>query len=850
MRITTRSGKKEEIDLNKITERIKKMTDIINSDILDPVKVSLKVLSNIKEGIKTSELDEMTAQICINWSLEHPDWGVLGSRLIVDNHKKNISISFTETINLLYNNLDSRGYRSPLISDNLYYIVSNNNKIIEDMIKPDRDFLIDFFGFKTLERSYLLKINDKIVETPQYMWMRVSLGIWGNNLEKVKRTYDLMSQKYFTHATPTLFNMGTPYPASISCFLIGTNDSLNGIYKTITDCAKISKWSGGIGVHISNIRSNGSVIRKTGGKADGILPMLKVFNETARHINQGGKRLGSFAIYLEPWHADIFSFLDAKKNHGNDNERARDLFYALWIPDLFMERVLKNEDWCLMCPDESPGLQDCYGKEFEDLYNKYEKMGNYREKLPARKVWSKILISQIETGMPYMLYKDSINRKNNQENKGIIKSSNLCAEIVEYSDKDNTACCNLASISLQSFLKDQIIDGSMIDFYGKDDCMSCCAVKSILKEKSIDNYNYIDLNDYNTRNEFYSKNKVKTVPQIFFNGEKIGGFEDFVKFIRPTFDYVKLREVVHQVVENLDKIIDINYYPIPETIKSNSELRPIGIGVQGLADVFAQMYLPFTSDESKKINERIFERIQFFSTEKSIELAKEKGRYPLYEGSPISKGKFQHNLWGFDDPNDDWELLRNKIKKYGIRNSLLTALMPTASTSQILGNNESFEAFTSNMYVRRTLAGEFIVINKYLIKLLNHMGIYNKNMKYTIMHFRGNIKDINKIPNFVKELFKTSWNMKNKDLIDMSADRGKYVDQSQSFNIFIEDPNENILSKIHLYGWKSGLKTGLYYLRSKPSTSSQTFTIDPDLEMKIIEENKENKEKECLMCSS
>jgi len=849
MRIITRSGKEEEINLNKITNRIKKQTDIIGSSVLDPVKVALKVVSSIKEGITTSELDEMTAQICMNWSLDHPDWGILGSRLIVDNHKKNVTTSFSFSIKLLYNHKDIHNVHSPLISQDIYNIVLNNITIIEDIIVTDRDYLIDFFGFKTLERAYLLKTNGYIVETPQYMWLRVSLGIWGNNFNKVKKTYDLMSQKYFTHATPTLFNMGTRFPASISCFLLGTEDSLEGIYKTITDCAKISKWAGGIGVHISNIRSNGSYIRKTGGKADGILPMLKVYNETARHINQSGKRLGSFAMYLEPWHSDIFAFLDAKKNHGNDLERARDLFYALWIPDLFMNRVLNDEDWCLMCPDECPGLQDCYGKEFEELYKMYESKGIYKEKLPARKIWSKILICQMETGMPYMLYKDSVNRKSNQSNKGVIKSSNLCAEITEYSDKDFTACCNLASLNLQAFLEEKKLDDNCITVYGKDGCVSCSAVKSILNEKKVD-YKYIDLNNDKIRQDFYETFNVHTVPQVFYGSNRIGGFEKLVKLIRPTFNYNKLREVVHQVVENLDRIIDINHYPTPEAYNSNMELRPIGLGVQGLADVFARMYLPFTYDEAKLLNRKIFERIQFFATEKSLELAKEKGSYKLFKDSPISKGNFQHNLWGYDDPSDDWDILRKEIKKHGIRNSLLTSLMPTASTSQILGNNESFEAFTSNMYVRRTLAGEFIVINKYLLKLLNQMGIYDKDMKYTIMHFRGNINPIQKIPTFVKELFKTSWNMKVKDLIDMSADRGRYVDQSQSFNIFVENPDESLLSKIHIYGWKAGLKTGLYYLRTKPATSSQTFTIDPDLEKKIIMENSGNEEQECLMCSS
>jgi len=716
-----------------------------------------------------------------------------------------------------------------------------------------------------MERSYLMRTNGKIVETPQYLWMRVALGMWEDDFEKVKNTYDLISQKYFTHATPTLFHMGSSRSQLVSCFLLGTDDSLEGIFKTITDCAKISKWAGGIGVHISNIRANDSYIRKTGGYADGILPMMRVYNETARYINQSGKRLGSFAIYLEPWHADIFAFLDAKKNHGNDLERARDLFYALWIPDLFMKRVKENGKWSLMCPDECPGLNDVYGEDFESLYQDYESKGIFREQIDARKLWSAILVTQMETGMPYMCYKDSVNRKSNQMNKGVIKSSNLCSEIVQYSDKDNTACCNLASINLQNFLRPKPLP-ERITVYGKSECPSCKIVKDMLHERGKE-FEYVDLDDDDLRQMFYKKYDVNTVPQVFVHElepesgnmieKRIGGFELFLDLVRPDFDMAMLRHVVHTAVENLDRVIDLNYYPTKEGEHSNMELRPIGLGVQGLADTFARMFLPFCSDEAKQFNRAIFEHIQMFAVEKSIELAKEKGKYELFDGSPVSKGLFQHNLWNLEqglDPYEgesiEWKALRDAVKEHGIRNSLLTALMPTASTGQILGSNAAMEPFTSNMYVRRTLAGEFIVINPYLLKMLHQMGLYDDEMKYTIMHFRGNIESISRIPKFVKELFKTAWKMKTRDLIDMSADRGRFVDQSQSFNLFVEDPDESLLTKIHFYGWKQGLKTGQYYLHSKPATNSQTFTIDPDLERKIIMENSGEEDKECLMCSS
>jgi ribonucleoside-diphosphate reductase alpha chain len=1217
MRILKRSGIFEELRLDKITERIQSqinLLDLRDAKVLDAVKIAMKVCESIKDGITSSELDEITAQICMNYSLDHPDWADLGARIIVDNHRKNVRAkgvsNFCDAMKKLYEHEDIHGESAPLISDDLYEIIIEHWEEINSIIVPERDYLFDYFGFKTLERSYLMKTGTSVVETPQYMWMRVALGIWEDDFVRVKNTYDLMSKKYFTHATPTLFHSGTPHGQFVSCFLLGTEDSVDDIYKTITDCARISKWAGGIGVHISNVRSNGSYIRKTGGCTDGILPMLKVYNETARYINQGGgKRNGSFAMYLEPWHADIFAFLDAKSNHGNDLDRARDLFYALWVPDLFMKRVQEDGVWSLMCPDVCPGLNDKFGDDFEELYEEYELEGQFKEQISARKLWSKILVSQMETGMPYMCYKDHVNKKNNQSNRGIIRSSNLCvapetriltsngyetiselkdqkvdvwngnrwsettvrqtgtnqellkvklsngtslyctkyhkfyiesgcqpsqyskpiiveaqqlesgmklikhelpiinnehaidfphaythgffcsdgtyqynrygshvkmpkialygekkelitflevrsssfketangtiniliphtvpekflvpingyslrskiewlsgvldgdgsvaingtneslqissihkrylidimlmlqtlgihskvtknhdsrtqmmpdgnggmreynckelhrllissintqkllnfglncrrlqitvrspqrdsmqfvevvsvtddgrkdntycfteslegkgmfegallgncAEINQYSDADNTACCNLASINLQKFLKERDISGFNITVYGKTDCPSCKIVKSMLDDKiGAGSYEYVNLDDDDLRMAFYDSYDINTVPQIFVNNRQIGGFEKFVDFIRPDFDIELLRHVVHTAVENLDKIIDINAYPTPEAEKSNMEMRPIGLGVQGLADTCARMFIPFCSDEAKSLNKKIFEYIQLFATERSIELSKERGgidgggSYEYFKGSSISKGIFQHNLWdiaegkhteddvfNYEDPSPEWETLRQNVKKHGIRNSLLTSLMPTASTGQILGSNASFEPFTTNMYVRRTLAGEFIVINKYLLKMLHQMGLYDTEMKYTIMHFRGNVETISRVPKFIKELFKTAWGMKVKDLIDMSADRGRFIDQSQSFNIWVEEPNEQLLTKIHFYGWKQGLKTGQYYLHSKPATTSQTFTIDPDLERKIVEENSNNgEETECLMCSS
>ena len=716
------------------------------------------------------------------------------------------------------------------------------------MIDYTRDYLLDFFGFKTLERAYLLRLGKtkKIIERPQHMWMRVALGIHGSNLEKVKETYDYLSLGFFTHATPTLFHAGTPRPQMSSCYLLGTKDSVEGIYKTIADCAQISKWAGGIGVHISDIRVKNSYIRKTGGRSNGIIPMLKVYNDTARFINQSGKRNGSFAMYLEPWHADIFDFLNAKKPHGVEEERARDLFYALWIPDLFMKRVKENGIWSLMCPDTCPGLSDVYGNKFDSLYKKYEKEKKYIQQIPAQKLWKHIIESQIETGTPYMLYKDACNQKSNQKNLGTIKSSNLCAEIIEYSNNKETAVCNLASIALPKFLKyDNTLDNTDIIMYTKSNCNFCKYAKNLLLFKyNIKNYKEIILDNETERKKFYKDlgkdydTYINTMPQIIKNGVLLGGFKELIEFIRPSIDFEKLRLIAKILTVNLNNIIDRNFYPTPESKLSNLKNRPIGIGVQGFADLIQKMYLSFQDKKVKKLNRIIFETIYFGALEASLELAKKYGPYDTFKGSPLSQGKFQFDLWKENILlTCDWENLRKEIMHYGVRNSLLIALMPTASTAQILGNNESFEPYTSNLYTRRTLAGEFTIINKHLLDDLIMFDLWNNDMKEKIMIQRGSIQNISEIPKFLKNIYKTSWELSQKLMIELSADRGQFIDQSQSFNVFVNNIDYTLLSKIHFYGWKKGLKTGTYYIRSKAAINSQRFTIDPKKEM------------ECEMCS-
>ena len=767
MKVIKRNGESAEVRFDQITDRIKYLASNNtwgeNIDIDAPL-IAQKICSSIYNGISTSELDEYTASVCANMSLENLDNEILSSRISINNHQKNTSLYYSDIVKKLSS--------KKLISQEIQNIVDGNKHIIDKIIVPERDYLISYFGFKTLQKAgYLLKVDNKIVERPQHLFLRVALGIHGDNLDMVRQTYNSLSLKYYTHATPTLFNAGTQYPQMSSCFLIGTEDSVQGIYKTISDVALISKWAGGVGIHISNIRAKNSYISKTGGNSDGIMPMLKVYNDTARYINQSGKRNGSFAMYLEPWHADIFTFLDAKKNNGAEEMRARDLFYALWIPDLFMKRVSNQGVWSLMCPNECPGLTDLHSEEFEKLYEKYENEGKYRKQINALDLFNAIINSQIETGTPYMLYKDSINKKSNQMNIGIIKSSNLCCEITEFSDKNETAVCNLASLCLPMYVKNGIVD------------------------------------------------------------------------------YELLGSKVEELVYNLNKIIDRNHYPTQESKLSNLKHRPIGIGVQGLADLFIILNIPFTSKEAREINKYIFETIYYYALKKSNELAQIEGPYETFNGSPTSKGILQFDMWNVTPEKysqNEWNILKENIKLYGIRNSLLVAPMPTASTAQIMGNNESFEPYTSNIYTRRVLAGEFTVINKYLVSKLKEEGLFTKETLDNIIYHRGSVK-YTQLSQTVKEIFKTAWEMSQKILIQMSAERAPYICQSQSLNLFIEKADPKIISSCHLFTWKSGLKTGSYYIRTKPITNSQSFTLDPITEKKLKEQADAQ---ECTMCSA
>ncbi len=754
MYVVKRDGRKEPMMFDKITARVRKLCYGLN-DLVDPVKVAMRVIEGLYDGVTTSELDNLAAEIAATLTTAHPDYAKLAARISVSNLHKNTKKSFYETMKDLYEYVNPRtGKKAPLLSDEVFKVISENADKLDSTIIYNRDFGYDYFGFKTLERSYLLKLNGKIAERPQHMLMRVAVGIHLNDLESAIETYELMSKKYFTHATPTLFNSGTPKPQMSSCFLLAMkDDSIDGIYDTLKQTAKISQSAGGIGLSIHNVRATGSYIAGTNGTSNGIVPMLQVFNDTARYVDQGGgKRKGSFAIYVEPWHADIFDFLDLKKNHGKEEMRARDLFYAMWVPDLFMKRVEADAEWTLMCPNECPGLFTNHSEEFETLYSGYEAAGKGRKTIRARELWEKILESQIETGTPYMLYKDAANRKSNQKNLGTIRSSNLCTEILEYTSPDEVAVCNLASIALPMFIK---------------------------------------------------------------NGE---------------FDHTELFKVTKRVTKNLNKVIDRNYYPVEEARNSNIRHRPIGLGVQGLADAFIMLRLPFTSDEAKQLNQDIFETLYYGAVTASMEQAKEEGAYSTYEGSPISQGQFQHNLWGIEDDELsgrwDWDKLRKKIEKHGVRNSLLVAPMPTASTSQILGNNECFEPYTSNIYTRRVLSGEFIVVNKHLLEDLVKLGLWNENLKQELMRANGSIQHIDNIPEDIKELYKTVWELSMKDIIDMSRQRGYFIDQSQSLNLFMENANYGKLTSMHFYAWKSGLKTGMYYLRTKAAVDAIKFTLD------------------------
>ena len=793
MFVVKRDGRKEPVLFDKITARIRKMNYGLN-EMVDPVKVAMRVIEGIYDGVTTSELDNLASEIAASMTATHPDYAKLAARISVSNLHKSTKKIFSEVIQDLHSYINPRtNENAPMIADDVYEIIMKNADKLNSTIIYSRDFSYDYFGFKTLERSYLLKINGKIAERPQHMLMRVSIGIHKEDIDAAIETYELMSKLFFTHATPTLFNSGTPKPQMSSCFLVQMKeDSIDGIYETLKTTAKISQSAGGIGISIHNVRATGSYIGGTNGTSNGIIPMLQVFNNTARYVDQGGgKRKGAFAVYLEPWHADIFEFLDLKKNTGKEELRARDLFYALWIPDLFMKRVEADEHWTLMCPNECPGLFDSYGEAFEQKYKDYESKGKGRRTIKARDLWEKILEAQIETGNPYMLYKDSVNRKSNHQNLGVIRSSNLCTEIMEYTSHDEVAVCNLASIALPKYITEKE-DGTV------------------------------------------------------------------------EFNHKKLFDVTKKIVRNLDKVIDQNYYPVEEARNSNMRHRPVGLGVQGLADTFIMLQMPFTSEEAKKLNQEIFETIYFAAVTSSVELAKEKEPYSSFVGSPMSKGVFQFNMWGLEDKDLsgrwDWTKLRKEVMEHGVRNSLLVAPMPTASTSQILGNNEAFEPYTSNIYTRRVLSGEFIVVNKHLLEDLVKLGLWNAEMKDEIIRANGSIQEIEKIPPHLKDLYKTVWEMSMKDIIDMARQRGYFIDQSQSLNLFMKDPDFAKLTSMHFYAWKSGLKTGMYYLRTKSAVNAIQFTIskkqeDEDKPMTaeelraLIQQSKDNPE-DCVMCGS
>ena len=752
MHVVKRDGRRELVQFDKITARIKKMCYSLHENV-DPVRIAMRVIEGVYDGVTTTELDNLAAEVAATNAVSHPDYAHLASRIAVSNLHKSTKKSFAETMDDLHNYVDPiTGDPASLIAEDVHEIIQANAEFLDSQIIYDRDFSYDYFGFKTFERSYLMKIKGKIAERPQHMLMRVSVGIHKDDLDAVVKTYNMLSEGWFTHATPTLFNAGTPKPQMSSCFLLTMKeDSISGIYDTLKQCAKISQSAGGIGLAMHNIRATGSYIKGTNGTSNGIVPMLRVFNDTARYVDQGGgRRKGSFAMYLEPWHADVFDFLEMRKNHGKEEQRARDLFYALWIPDLFMKRVEENGDWTLMCPNECPGLPETHSKEFEKLYTKYEKEGKGRKTIKAQELWFKILESQVETGTPYMLFKDAANAKSNQQNLGTIRSSNLCTEIIEYTSPDEIAVCNLASVALPKFVKE---DG--------------------------------------------------------------------------TYDHDKLFEISYQVTRNLNKIIDRNYYPVVEARNSNMRHRPIGIGVQGLADAFILMRLPFDSDEAQQLNKDIFETIYYAACTASKDLAIEEGMYETFKGSPASEGKLQFDLWGVQ-PSDrwEWDVLKEEIKKHGMRNSLLMAPMPTASTAQILGNNECFEPYTSNIYTRRVLSGEFIVVNKHLLRDLTKLGLWDEDMKNRLIAANGSIQNINEIPDNLKHLYRTAWEISQRSILDMAADRGAYICQSQSLNVFMENVNNSKLTSMHFHAWKKGLKTGMYYLRTKAAADAIKFTID------------------------
>lgn len=811
MKIKKRNGDFEQLSFDKIIYRLKKLCNghrdgLESLNSIDPDIVAQKVVSRIYDGVSSAELDEESARIAVGMT-ENPEYGKLASRIIISNLHKSTIECFSEVMESLYNNIDKSGKHQPILADDVINFIRENKNILNFAIDYKRDYAFDYFGFKTLERSYLLKKLDKstgkmqVVERPQHMYMRVAVGIFKGDVENILKTYDLISQHYYTHASPTLFNSGTRLSNLSSCFLLGTEDTIEGIFKNISDCAKISKVAGGIGLHVSNIRAKGSLIRGTNGPSDGIIPMIKVYNETAKYINQGSRRKGSFAIYNEPWHADILEFLDLKKNQGHDDVRARDLFYAIWMPDLFMKQVEVDGDWYLMCPDECPGLPETYGEEFEELYWRYVKEGRYKRVVKAQEVWTKILDSQIETGVPYIGYKDTVNKRCNHKNLGTIRSSNLCCEISLYSDNQNYSVCNLASVALPKYV------------------------------------------EYDEEGKSY-------------------------------FNFQKLKEVAEFIITPMNKVIDNNYYPTQECSKTNLRDRPLGIGIQGLADVYFKMKIPFESEEAKRLNKEIFETLYFGTIRGSIEEAKRHGSYESFPGSPFSQGKFQFDLAQEYNSIDlqnyisgrwNWDGLREDMKRYGIRNSMLTALMPTASTAQIMNNSECFEPIDSCIFKRRVLSGEYMIVNKYLVKELIDLGLWNKTMKDRIIANEGSIQNIDEIPDWLKQIYKTVWETSMKCVIEQAADRGVFVDQMQSMNLFMLNPNYKRLTSMHFYAWKNNLKTGMYYLRSKGSASAGKFSVDANME-KAIREKKENGERleqseeqllcsidnkeECMMCSS
>ncbi|MAR50992.1 MAG: ribonucleoside-diphosphate reductase subunit alpha [Rhodobacteraceae bacterium] len=918
--VIKRNGEKENMSFDKIARRTMLLGK--NELNINYSSLSKKIIERLYDGISTSIIDELTAQQCASLSTTHTDYGILASRILVSNHQKNTEDDYLSVVSQLYDYIDGNGKHSPLVSKKFNDFVVKNCEIINSWFDYSRDYLIDYFGFKTLERAYLMRTNKIMVERPQHMWMRVAIAIWMDSPDwkiKIKETYDLMSKKYFTHATPTLFNAGTKRQQMSSCYLLAMeDDSIQGIFNTLTDCAKISKWAGGIGLHIHNVRAKGTQIRGTNGTSNGIVPMLRCFNSTARYVDQGGgKRAGSFAVYIEPWHGDIESFLDMKKNHGDEDQRARDLFYALWIPDLFMERVKNDKKWTLMCPDKSPGLSDVYGENFKKLYEQYEDEGRGISVVKARDIWYKILDSQIETGTPYMLYKNACNMKSNQQNLGTIKSSNLCTEIIEYSDENETAVCNLASIGLSNFVKPKDHKISEITMYTKADCVYCKLAKQLCNNKNI-KYKEIHCDNDEFRKQTYiklSKNfkkEINSVPQIINTSQSneqilIGGYKQLNNFVSDVFDYEKLHEVTKIITRNLNSIIDKNFYPTDKTKRSNMLHRPVGIGVQGLADTYAKMNIEFHSEKAKNINKYIFETIYHGALESSMEISKERhlkmakllpsyknkfwtfknsnpecdtymlqhlqdetimnelrkikpiyneiknldevrlGCYSSFEGSPTSKGILQFDMWGVT-PSDryDWNKLKRNIRIHGLRNSLLVAPMPTASTSQILGNNECFEPFTSNIYVRRTLAGEFIMINKYLLKELIDLNLWNEDMKNQIIKDGGSIQNIKSIPSVLRKKYKIVWEIPMKHILEMAADRGAFICQSQSTNLWMKNPTYKNLTAMHLFAWKKGLKTGIYYLRTKAKAAPQQFTIEPGKKQDVQQEEDDD----CLMCGS